>query len=99
MNRKILLILTNRFDRNQKPRFVEVEADNRGNVVKETSLRSQPKQPIYAEVWENNEGKRVWAECNSFKRRYPHPLEQPKAPASKPAAAKPFRAKAAKAKA
>jgi hypothetical protein len=81
MNRKILLILTNRWDRNQKPRFVEVDADNKGNVLKERPLRAQPREPVYAEVWENDEGKSVWAECNSFRRKYPHPLEKPKAKA------------------
>lgn len=78
MNRKILLILTNRWDRTKKPRFVEVEADDKGNALTERALRTQPRKPIYAEVWENDEGKAAWAECNSFRRKYPHPLEQPK---------------------
>ena len=83
MNRKILVILTNRWDRNQKPRYIELEADSKGTVVSETPRRTVPRQPIYAEVWENDEGKTQWAECNRFRRRYPHPLEEPKAPAAK----------------
>jgi hypothetical protein len=79
MNRKILVILTNRWDRNKKPRFVELDADNKGTVVKEHPLRSQPRKPVYEEVWENDEGKSLWAECNRFRRKYPHPLEKPKA--------------------
>jgi len=79
MNRKILVILTNRWDRNQKPRFVELDADNKGTVLKESALRNPPRKPVYAEVWENDEGKSRWADCNRFRRRYPHPLEQPKA--------------------
>lgn len=76
--RKVLVILSNRFDRNQKHRFIEVDADEKGNVLKEAPLRGQPKDPVYDEVWENDEGKTDMASCNRFRRRYPHPLEKPK---------------------
>jgi hypothetical protein len=79
MNRKILLILSNRWNRSQKLRFVELNADNKGNVLKERPLRGQPRKPAYDEVWENDQGKTSWAACNRFRRRYPHPLEKRKA--------------------
>jgi hypothetical protein len=78
MKRKILVILTNRWDRSQKPRFIELDADDKGTVLKERPLRATPRQAIYSEVWENDEGKGAWANCNRFRRRYPHPLEKPK---------------------
>ncbi len=74
--RKILLVLTNRWNRNQKPVFVELEADNQGAIHEHRPLRAQPKKPLYDEVWENDEGRREWAECNKFKRKYSHPLEK-----------------------
>ncbi len=78
MKRKILVILSNRWNRSQKLRFVELDADNKGNVLKERPVRAQPRKPIYDEVWENDEGKTTWAACNRFRRRYPHPLEKPR---------------------
>ena len=80
MNRKILVILSNRWDRNQKLRFVELSADRNGNVLGERPLRGGPRKSIYDEVWENDQGKRSWAECNRFRRKYPHPLEKKQAP-------------------
>jgi hypothetical protein len=77
--RKILVILTNRWNRSQKATFLELEADNEGNVLKERPLRSQPREPLYDEVWENDEGKTAWSDCNRFRRKFPHPLEKPKA--------------------
>jgi hypothetical protein len=78
MKRKVLLILSNRWNRNQKLRFVELDADDKGNVLKERPLRRRPRKPSYDEVWENDEGKTTWSACNRFRRRYPHPLEKPK---------------------
>ncbi len=74
--RKILVILTNRWNRNQKARFVELSADAQGNVLRESPLRSQPRKPSYDEVWENDDGKTEWAACTRFRRKYPHPLEK-----------------------
>jgi hypothetical protein len=72
------VILSNRWNRSQKLRFVELAADDKGNVLKERPLRSLPGKSIYDEVWENDEGKNSWAACNRFRRKYPHPLEKRK---------------------
>ncbi len=79
MSRKILVILSNRWNRSQKLRYVELAADNKGNVLEERPLAGGPRKSIYDEVWENDRGKSSWAECNRFTRKYPHPLEKKKA--------------------
>ena len=76
MKRKILVILSNRLNRSQKVRYLEVESDDKGNILKEEALRGQPKEARYAEVWENDDGKTEISSCRSFKRRYRHPLEK-----------------------
>jgi len=78
MKRKILVILSNRWNKSQKPRFLELDADNKGTILKERALRSQPKKPAYDEVWENDEGKSTLASCNRIKRKYRHSLEKRK---------------------
>jgi hypothetical protein len=78
MKRKILVILSNRWNKSQKPRFLELDADNKGTILKERALRSQPRKPAYDEVWENDEGKRTLASCNRIKRKYRHSLEKRK---------------------
>jgi hypothetical protein len=78
MKRKILVILSNRLNRSQKPRYLELDCDDAGNILKEHALRGQPKEPRYAEVWENDDGKTEMSSCNSFKRKYRHPLEKKK---------------------
>ncbi len=78
MKRKILVILSNRLHRSAKIRYLEVDCDDKGNILKEHPLRSQPKQARYDEVWENDDGKTEIATCRSFKRKYRHPLEKPK---------------------
>ena len=75
MKRKILVILSNRLNRSQTPRFVELDCDDKGNIQKETSLRRQPKTPRYDEVWENDDGKTALSSCYRLKRKYRHPLE------------------------
>ena len=79
MKRKVLGILSNRLDCFQKPRFIEVDCDEKGNVLKERLLRSQPKKPVYHEVWENDDGKTDFGSCHSFKRKYGHALQKTKA--------------------
>jgi hypothetical protein len=74
--RKVLVILSNRLNRLQPARFFELECDDQGNIYSEKKLRAQPKQPQYAEVWENDDGKTEISSCNSFKRKYRHPLEK-----------------------
>ena len=78
MKRKVLIILSNRLNRFQKPRFIEVDCDDKGSVLKERRLRSQPREPRYDEVWENDDGKTEFSSCHSFKRRYGHALQKPK---------------------
>jgi hypothetical protein len=73
-----LVILSNRLNRSQKARFIEIDCDDKGNILKEHALRAQPRQPLYHEVWVNEEGKTDIASCRSFKRKYRHPLEKPK---------------------
>ena len=78
MKRKVLVILTNRVNRSQKPRFIEVDCDDKGNIFQERQLRGQPRQQRYDEVWENDDGKTALSSCTRFKRKYRHPLEKPK---------------------
>ncbi len=76
--RKILVILSNRLNRSQKPRYLEVDCDDKGNILKEQKLRRPPREARYHEVWENDDGKTEMSSCNSFKRKYRHPLERRK---------------------
>lgn len=75
--RTILVILSNRLDRNQKIRFIEIDADDKGNILKERPLRSEPKEARFDEVWENDEGKPDMSTCHRFKRKYGHRLQRP----------------------
>jgi hypothetical protein len=77
LKRKILVILSNRLNRLQPARFVEIECDEEGNILKEKQLRTEPRQPRFDEVWENDDGKTAMSSCNSFKRRYRHALQKP----------------------
>jgi hypothetical protein len=74
--RTILVILKNRFIPSVKTRFIEVDCDDKGNIFAERPLKNEPAQPIYAEVWENDDGKTEISSCNSFKRKYRHALEK-----------------------
>lgn len=76
--RKVLVVLSNRWDRNQKLRYFELDANEKGDILKEKPLRAEPKKAIYDEVWENDENKQDIASCNRFRRKYPHKLEKPK---------------------
>ena len=78
MKRKILVILSNRLNRNQKIRFLELDCDDKGNILKEHTLRAEPRQPRYDEVWENDEGRPDMSTCHRFKRKYRHKLERKK---------------------
>ena len=83
MKRKVLIILSNRLNRSQKARFIELDCDEEGSILKERRLRSQPREPRYHEVWENDDGKTDFASCHRFKRKYRHALEKPKAQSAK----------------
>jgi hypothetical protein len=76
--RNILVILSNRFSRSQKPRFIELKCDDDGNILKQKPLRSSPAEPRFDEVWENNEGKTSMDACHSFSRKYSHKLQRKK---------------------
>ena len=78
MKRTVLVILSNRLNHFQKPRFIEVDCDEEGNILKERPLRAAPRQPRYHELWENDDGKTDFGSCHSFKRKYNHPLQKPK---------------------
>ena len=77
--RTILVILLNRFIPSVAPRYVEVDCDDKGDILKERPLKREPKDPIYDEVWQNDDGKSEISSCNSFKRKYRHALEKKKA--------------------
>ncbi len=78
MKRKVLVILSNRWAVLEKPRFIELECDAKGNILKERKLRSEPRAARYDEVWENDEAKTEFASCHSFKRKYGHKLQKRK---------------------
>jgi len=78
VQRKVLVILSNRLNRSQKPRFFEVLCQNDGTILSERRLPRPPRRPCYDEVWENDDGKTAISSCASFKRRYRHPLEKPR---------------------
>jgi hypothetical protein len=78
MKRKILVILSNRVNPTQTPRYLEVDCDDKGNILRERRLPVPPKRARFDEVWENDDGKTEMSSCNSFKRRYRHPLERTK---------------------
>jgi hypothetical protein len=74
--RQVLIILSNRLNRLQKPRFLEVTCDDKGGIHSEKPLRSEPKKAVYDEVWENDEGKTDFASCHRFSRKYGHKLQK-----------------------
>jgi hypothetical protein len=76
MKRKVLVILSNRWHPSQKPRFVELSCDEKGNILKERPLRSRPRKPGYDEVWESDEGKTSLSSAYRLKRKYGHALER-----------------------
>ena len=77
MKRTILVILSNRWNRTQKARFLELECDAEGNIFKELRLRAQPREARFDEVWENDENRTEFASCFRFKRLYGHKLQKP----------------------
>jgi hypothetical protein len=76
--RKILVILSNRWNRSQKPKFLELDCDPEGNILKEVTLRSEPRERRFDEVWENDQGRTEFAACHKFSRKYTHKLQKPK---------------------
>ncbi len=76
--RKVLVILSNRWNRLQKPRFLELDCDPDGNILKQRPLRSEPRDARFDEVWENDEAKDDFAACHRFSRKYGHKLQKAK---------------------
>lgn len=81
MKRKILVILFNRWDRNQQPRLLDLECDAKGTILRQRQLSRMPAQPRFDEVWENDEGRTDFASCHKFRRKYVHKLLKPRPPA------------------
>jgi hypothetical protein len=71
---KVLVVLSNRLDRAWKQRFYEIEALPDGSVVSERRLARCPRQAVYDEVWENDDGKTDIDSCTRMKRHYRHRL-------------------------
>jgi len=78
MKRKVLVILSNRWNPAQKAHYLEIECDEEGSVLRERKLRSLPAKSIYDEVWQNDEGKMDFAASHKFSRKYGHKLQKPK---------------------
>jgi hypothetical protein len=76
--RKVLVILSNRWNPSQKPRFVELACDEKGTILSERPLRGKPLKAAYDEVWESDEGKTALSSAYRLKRRYGHALQRPK---------------------
>ena len=75
--RTVLVILSNRLAPLQKARYIEVQCKSDGTITREKPLRSEPKEPRFAEVWVNDQGKKSMADCTRFKRHYRHRLQKP----------------------
>ena len=69
-------MLSNRFNRSQKPKVFELKCDDEGNILKQKPLRAVPAESRFDEVWENNEGKTSMDACHSFSRKYGHKLQR-----------------------
>jgi hypothetical protein len=76
--RRVLVILTNRFTPLKPGVYVEVECNSKGDILAEKTLKKEPKEAVYDEVWINDEGKKSLSDCTSFKRVYRHKLERRK---------------------
>jgi hypothetical protein len=74
--RKVLVILSNRFNRWQKPKYIELACKADGTILKQVNLKSKPPKPVYDEVWENDEGRTEFDSCTRFKRHYNHALQK-----------------------
>lgn len=70
------MILSNRVNRNQPPRFWELSCKADGTILKERKLRGKPAKAIYDEVWTNDEGKKSLDACTRMTRLYRHPLQR-----------------------
>lgn len=78
MQRKVLVILSNRFRPLEEPRYIEILCKDDGTILKERRLPRRPSRPIFDEVWENDDARQSLDSCKSVKRHYKHPLLKPK---------------------
>jgi hypothetical protein len=76
--RKVLVILSNRFRPLQEPRFIDIVCKDDGTIMSEKPLRGRPARAVYDEVWENDDAKTSLDSCRSVKRHYRHALLKPK---------------------
>lgn len=83
MKRKVLIILSDRLNPRKKTRYVEMDCDEKGTVLRENFIRSLPRVPRYDEVWENDEGRKSTVSCHRFTHKYRHRLEKPPCRAKK----------------
>jgi hypothetical protein len=77
MKRTVLAILSNRFLRSQKPIYLELTCKRDGTILEEKRLRAPPREPVYDEVWENDDARQSLDSCTRMKRHYRHPLLRP----------------------
>ncbi len=68
--------MSNRYAPNQPARYLELDCDSKGTILKERPLKKAPKEPCYDEVWVNDEGRTSLSSCNRIKRFYRHPLQK-----------------------
>jgi hypothetical protein len=78
MQRKVLVILSNRFRPLEEPRYMEILCKDDGTILKERRLPRRPSRPVFDEVWENDDARQSLDSCKSVKRHYKHPLLKPK---------------------
>ena len=78
MKRQILVILTNRFQFSKPAKYIELECESDGTILKEKTLRREPKTAKYEEVWVNDEGKTELASCMRMSKKYKHRLVKPR---------------------
>jgi len=78
MKRKVLIILSNRLNRNQKARFIELDCDEEGNILKSTRCAASHVSRATTKSGRTTTAKTDFASCHSFKRKYGHALESPK---------------------
>lgn len=74
--RHVLVILRNRFSPSAPVRYLELECNDKGDILSEKKLRAEPKTARFDEVWENDEGKASLDDCTRIKRIYRHRLEK-----------------------
>lgn len=72
--RTVLVMLTNRVNRNQRPRYFELSCKPDGTILKERLLRGKPAKASYDEIWMNDDGKQSIDDCTRMVRVYKHPL-------------------------